>query len=248
MTERRVVRSAAALVIGNELLSGKVPESNVHCLAQTLRALGIRLGRVVMVPDELESIAHEIRVLSAEHEALFTSGGIGPTHDDVTIDAVAHAFGVPVHIHPEMEALLRKSYGDACTESHLRMARVPTGAELATTMEVQWPTVVMRNVWVLPGVPEIFRMKLSVVRERLCGPVSFISRAVYTQMDEATLKPVLDDLVARFPATEIGSYPKWFDESYKTKVTLDAQSPEEAQRALDALLARLPAGEPQRVD
>jgi molybdopterin-biosynthesis enzyme MoeA-like protein len=107
---------------------------------------------------------------------------------------------------------------------------------------------VMKNVWILPGVPEIFRMKLAVVRECMRGPAPFVSRAVFTKLDEADLKPLLDRIVAAHPGVEIGSYPKWFDPSYKTKITFDAQSSAEVEAASVAFVALLPTGEPQRVE
>jgi molybdopterin-biosynthesis enzyme MoeA-like protein len=177
---------------------------------------------------------------------VFSSGGVGPTHDDVTIDGLAQAFNRPVVIDETVAELIRNAYGQKCTEAHLRMARVPEGARLVSTEDVAWPTVVIENVWVLPGVPEIFRMKLDVVREHLRGPVPYVSRAAYVQMDEGDLKPVLDSVVAEHTSVEVGSYPKWFDPTYKTKVTLDALNAEDLERAFQHLLALLPAGEPQR--
>jgi molybdenum cofactor synthesis domain-containing protein len=241
-------RNAAALLIGNELLSGKVHEANLIELARTLRALGVRLERVVIVPDEIDVIAAEVRQLSSSFDVVFTSGGVGPTHDDVTIDAIAKAFGVAATMDPTTESLLRNAYGDRCTEGHLRMALVPAGAELKTTTEVIWPTVLMKNVWILPGVPEIFRMKLAVVRAWVKGPERFVSKAVFTKMDEAELKPLLDRVVADHASVEVGSYPKWFDATYKTKVTFDSRDADGVQKALDSFLALLPAGEPQRVE
>lgn len=240
-----VVRTAAALVIGNELLSGKIHEANLVELARTLRAIGIELRRAVMLPDDIDVIAAEVRALSAAHDVVFTSGGVGPTHDDVTLDAVARAFSVPTEVHPEMEAMLRRFYGDQTTEGHLRMAIVPQGAELISSPDVRWPTVVMSNVWILPGVPEAFRMKLALIRERIRGSGAFVTRSVFTNMDEAELKPILDEVVALHPDVEVGSYPKWFDARYKTKVTFDARTDEAADAAAEAFLERLPPGEPQ---
>jgi molybdenum cofactor synthesis domain-containing protein len=240
--------NAAALLIGNELLSGKVHEANLIELARTLRALGVRLERVVIVPDEIDVIAAEVRQLSSSFDVVFTSGGVGPTHDDVTIDAIAKAFGVAATMDPTTESLLRNAYGERCTDGHLRMALVPAGAELKTTTEVLWPTVLMKNVWILPGVPEIFRMKLAVVRAWVKGPERFVSKAVFTKMDEAELKPLLDRVVADHAGVEVGSYPKWFDATYKTKVTFDSRDADGVQKALDSFLAMLPAGEPQRVE
>jgi molybdenum cofactor synthesis domain-containing protein len=241
-------RNAAALLIGNELLSGKVHEANLIELARTLRALGVRLERVVIVPDEIDVIASEVRLLSNAFDVVFTSGGVGPTHDDVTIDAIAKAFGVAATMDPTTEDLLRNAYGERCTDGHLRMALVPDGAELATTSDVIWPTVLMKNVWILPGVPEIFRMKLAVVRAWVQGPERFVSKAVFTKLEEAELKPLLDQVVAEHADVEVGSYPKWFDSTYKTKVTFDSRNAERVDKALARFLSLLPAGEPQRVE
>jgi molybdenum cofactor synthesis domain-containing protein len=241
-------KTAAALIVGNELLSGKVQEANLLVLARTLGQLGIRLRRVVMIPDETDLIAAEVRRLSEEHTFVFTSGGVGPTHDDVTIEGVARAFGTKVVTSPLMESMLRAHYRERCTEGHLRMALIPEGADLASNAEVTWPTVVMRNVWVLPGIPEVFKMKLSVLRERLAGGTPFISRAVYTKMDEGDLKPLLDRVVEAHPDVEVGSYPKWSDPTYRTKLTFDGTDAASVGRAMKAFLESLPAGEPQRVE
>ena len=238
--QQTVINTAATLLIGNELLSGKVREANLCELAHTLRALGIRLERVVMVPDDVEAIAAEVAVLSSQFDVVFTSGGVGPTHDDVTVEAVARAFGVATHVDPSVAQLLSDAYGEACSEAHLRMALVPDGATLTTNQEVPWPTVVMRNVWMLPGIPEVFRMKLSVIRSTLRGPAPFVSRAVFTRLDETDLKPLLDQVVEAYPDVEVGSYPKWFDPSYKTKVTFDARRPDRLESALAAFLELIP--------
>src|SRR5436305_750939 len=152
------MRSAAALIIGNELLSGKIAEGNLIVLARELRGIGVLLRRVVMILDDIDVIAAEVRALSAAHDFVFTSGGVGPTHDDLAMEGVARAFDARVVIAPELEQLIRGYYADRCTEGHLLMARVPEGARLVASAAVPWPTVVMRNVWVLPGVPEVFRM------------------------------------------------------------------------------------------
>ncbi len=234
-------RRAAALIIGNELLSGKVDDANLGVLARTLRGIGVRLDRVVTVPDERALIAEEVRLLATSRDLLFTSGGVGPTHDDVTIDAVADAFDVDAIMSPDIEAMLRGYYGAALTDGHLLMARVPRGARLVVTTAMPWPTIVMRNVWVLPGVPQIFAMKMAVVASELGGGVAFVSHAVYTTLDEGPLKPLLDRVVADHPGVEVGSYPKWREPRYRTKVTFDGLDEAPVLAARAALVALLPA-------
>jgi molybdenum cofactor synthesis domain-containing protein len=244
--------TAAILVIGNEILSGKVEEANVAVLARELRGLGIVLRRVVVVLDDVDTIAKEVVELARTHDWLFTSGGVGPTHDDVTIEAVAKAFGVPVVSSPMMEGMLRAHYKERCTEGHLRMALVPEGAALEVNAEVRWPTIRLENTWLLPGIPEVFRMKLPVVIDRVRGQgrsaVPFVSRAVYVKMDEGDLKPLLDRVVSAYADVTVGSYPKWLDPSYKTKLTFDGQDVTRVVAARDAFVASLPPGEPQRVE
>ncbi len=242
------MRTAAALIIGNELLSGKIAEQNLVVLARTLRPMGILLRRVVMILDEIDVIAKEVKELSATHDVVFTSGGVGPTHDDLTIEGVAQAFGVGVTIARELDDLLRGYYAERITEGHLLMARVPEGARLVSSGTIQWPTVVMRNVWVLPGVPEIFKLKMPLVREDLGSDTPFVSMAVFTDLDEGHIKELLDRTVAAHPSVEIGSYPKWNDPDYKTKLTFDGTSGDHVRAARDAFAAGLPAANVLKIE
>ena len=244
----RAARTAAVLILGNELLSGKVEEKNLAHLARLLRGRGIDLVRVVMVGDDVDAIAKEVLELSSQHDWLFTSGGVGPTHDDVTIEAVAKAFGVPVESNAELEALIRAHYKERTTEGHLRMALIPRGCTLESTPEVRWPTVRMRNVFCLPGIPEVFRMKLPVVAARLGRDPAFLSASVFTKMDEGDLKPLLDRVVERFPDVAVGSYPQWQHPDCKTKLTFDGRDEARVRAARDAFVASLPPGEPQGIE
>jgi molybdenum cofactor synthesis domain-containing protein len=244
----RTVHTASALLIGNELLNGKVQEQNLFTLASTLRALGISLCKAVVLGDDVAELARELSELKSRHDLVVTSGGVGPTHDDVTFEAVALAFGVARVPHPTLTALLEAHYGERLMPGHLAMANVPLGAQLLGTSEVVWPTVVLGNVWVFPGVPELFRMKLVVLREHVRGPGPFHSRSVFTKLDEGHLKATLDRVVAANPNVEVGSYPKWFDATYTTKITLDGRDASEVERALQQLLSQLPEGEPQAID
>jgi molybdenum cofactor synthesis domain-containing protein len=241
-----VSRTAAALVIGDEILTGKVQEQNVAHLGHALFRIGIRLRKVVVCPDDVDEIVGELNAMRAQFDHVFTSGGVGPTHDDVTIRAVARAFDVEVTRSPEMERLIRAHFAEATTEAHLRLADVPAGASLVRNAEVPWPTVHLGNVFVLPGVPEIFRMKLGVLRELLGreGEGRFISRAVYADSDEWDLAPILDRLVQEHPGVAIGSYPRFRGGDYKVKLTFDGTDPGTVDKAADALVAALP---PERI-
>jgi molybdenum cofactor synthesis domain-containing protein len=172
--------TAAGLLIGNELLTGKVQETNLALLARELFVLGVELSRVVVCRDDIDTIASDLRLLSDAHDYVITSGGVGPTHDDVTMKAVARCFGVAIHRSPELAERIRELVGDRCSESHLRMADVPVGSILLQSSEVPWPTVRVANVFVFPGLPKIFRMKLPLLREHIEASAPFHSQAVYT--------------------------------------------------------------------
>lgn len=243
-----MARTAAALVIGNEILTGKVQEANVAVLARMLFELGISLRKVIVCVDDEAIIAAELAALAKAHDVVVTSGGVGPTHDDVTIEAVARAFDVPVVMSTPLADLLRRHYGERLTEGHLLMARVPEGARLVSGETPTWPAVVMHNVWVLPGVPEIFQAKQGVIREELAGGAPFISLAVLTTLDEGQLKPMLDRVVADHRDVAIGSYPRWSDPECRTRLTFDGQVEERVRAARDAFAASLPAGTVVRVE
>jgi molybdenum cofactor synthesis domain-containing protein len=237
--------TAAILLIGNEILSGKVEDENARFLTRELRALGVSLRRIEVVPDDTDDIAASVRALSARFDHVFTSGGVGPTHDDVTLQAVGDAFGMEMRRHPELEALLRAGYGDRLHERDLRMADVPVGARLEYgpggprgDARAPWPVIVVRNVWVLPGVPSIFRRKFEAVRELFrAGPIH--GRALFSRHGEGHIAGALDEAVAAFPDVEIGSYPHPEAHDYKVKITLDGRDGGRVDDALAWLAARL---------
>lgn len=233
-------RTAAALVIGNEILTGKIREANVQLLARELFRVGVALRRVVVCPDDIEVIAADLRVLRSQHDLVFTSGGVGPTHDDVTLLGVARAFDRPVARAPQIEALVRGHWGERVTQEHLRMADVPEGAELVQGSDIPWPVICVENVHVLPGVPEIFALNLMALRSRIAGDAPFVSRALYTNCDEGEIAALLEAVARAHPGVDVGSYPRWRDPSYRVKLTFDGRLPEQVDAALAACRAALP--------
>jgi molybdenum cofactor synthesis domain-containing protein len=232
--------TAAALIIGNEILTGKVQETNVALLARELFALGVDFRRVVVCRDDVGVIAEDLDHLRRTHDWVITSGGVGPTHDDVTLQGVARAFGRALVRSPELESLIRDWVGERLEESHLRMAVIPEGADLVTGNEVAWPVILMENVFVMPGLPKVFRLKLPALCQRIGASPPFLSRAVYTLCRETELAPLLDRLVAEHAAVEIGSYPVT-DQDYRVRLTFDGKDAAAIDRAVAALLAALPA-------
>jgi molybdenum cofactor synthesis domain-containing protein len=235
---------AAILLIGNELLSGKVDDENARFLIRELRELGVTLARIEVIPDVAAEIAEAVRALSARYDVVFTSGGVGPTHDDVTLPSVAAAFDMRVVRNAELEALLRTNAGAQLHERDLRMADVPSGARLEygppppPGARRTWPVVVVNNVWVLPGVPKIFRRKFEMVRELFrASPIH--ARAVYSREEEGPIAGALDEVVAEFPTVEVGSYPHLDAADYRVKITLDGRDAAAVDAATAHLVRRL---------
>lgn len=235
--------TAAVLLVGNEILSGKVEDQNARFLVRELRDLGVSVGRIEVVPDDEADIAATVRALARRFDLVFTSGGIGPTHDDVTLPAIAKAFGREVVRHPVLEELMRTTFGERLHPRDLRMADVPAGARLehgTVSGGAVWPVVVVENVWILPGVPSIFRRKFEAIRE-LFRTQPIHARAVYSREGESPIADALDAVVAAWPSVEIGSYPHVDAPGYKVKITLDGRDRAEVEAATADLMGRLGA-------
>ena len=233
-------KSAGIILIGNEILSGKIQDANAVYLCRELRGLGVDVRRITVIPDEVALIADEVAAFSREFDVVFTSGGVGPTHDDVTIEGVARAMGVAVVRHPALASLLERHYKDRINAAHLRMAEVPEGAELVSADSLRFPTILMRNVYILPGVPEIFRQKFDALRERFRDQPIHLKN-VFVRIGEGTLAEHLNGLLAAFPLLLLGSYPEFSNPEYQVKVTLESRDRGYLERALTDFLARLPA-------
>lgn len=235
-----MAKTAAIILIGNEILSGKIADANAAYLCRELRTLGVDVRRISVIPDEVPLIAQEVAAFSRAHDVVFTSGGVGPTHDDVTIEGVALGMGVKVVRHPMLVGLLERHFRDRLTDSHLKMAEIPEGSELVGGESIRFPTVLMGNVYVLPGVPEIFRQKFEVIRERFRDQPIYLKN-VFVAVGEGVLADYLNRLLADFPRLLLGSYPEYANPEYKVKVTLESRDRGYLDGALTELLRRLPA-------
>ncbi len=233
-------KTAGIILIGNEILSGKIRDENAAYLCRELRALGVDVRRIAVIPDEVGLIADEVATFTKAFDLVFTSGGVGPTHDDVTIEGVARAMAVPVVRHPELVALLERYYRGKVTEAALRMSEMPEGAELLTGGTLRFPTILMRNVYVLPGVPEIFRQKFDALRERFRDQPIHLKN-VFVRIGEGALADYLNRLLESFPLLQLGSYPEFSNPEYQVKVTLESRDRGYLEQALGDFLARLPA-------
>ena len=231
-------RTAAIVVIGNEILNGKSEDQNARFLIGELYRLGVSLRRIVIIPDVLDEIAAAVRECSDKFDYVFTSGGVGPTHDDVTIEGVARALGRGVVRSSKLEAMIKGYFGPDAGEARLRMADVPEDAELVGGSNLKWPVLAASNVFILPGVPELFRSKFEAIKERFRAE-PFFSRAVFTREDEFDLAPALGRVAAEHVDVEIGSYPNFQSSEYKVKITLESKEQAAVERALASLLASL---------
>ncbi len=231
--------TAAIIVIGNEILSGKVVDTNASFLTQELRRLGVWLRRILVIPDEVDAIAEAIRAYRPAFDILFTSGGVGPTHDDVTMAGIARGLDRPVIQHPALEQKIREFLGHKVNEVHLKMAEVPDGAELIFA-GLAFPTVQVENIYILPGIPEIFREKFLAIKARFAVDPYFL-RVVYMRAMESTIARYLNETLAAFPFVQMGSYPKLGDPEYRVRVTLESKDQDYVNRAFEHLIRRLPA-------
>lgn len=232
------VPTAAIIVIGDEILSGKTDDLNARFLIGELRELGVALQHIHVIPDVIDEVASEVRTLSARVDYLFTSGGVGPTHDDVTISGVARAFDADVIRHPLLESRIKNHFGEAAEESRLAMANVPRGSELIEAPDMRWPVLLCRNVYILPGVPDLFRRKFLAIRERF-RVAPFHLRTIFTLEDEFDIAERLNEVVREFPDVAIGSYPNFETPDFRVKLTLESKDLQALQAATDVLLGRL---------
>ena len=236
-------KTAAIIVIGNEILSGKIPERNAGYLLPELHKLGVAVRRMIVIPDEVEEISRAVRECASQFDYVFTSGGVGPTHDDLTVAGVGRAFNRPVVRNEALAALIRELFGRQADEARLRLADVPEGAHLVASEGIRWPVLAVENVYIFPGVPEILRSKFDAIRERFRS-APFRNASVLTQEDEFDLAPGLRHLAEANPEVEVGSYPTFACEEYRVRITLQSGTPAAVDAALAQLLKML---DPQRL-
>jgi molybdenum cofactor synthesis domain-containing protein len=241
MTSDRVW-TAAMVVIGDEILSGRTQDKNVAQLATWLNDQGIRLSEVRVVPDESEKIGEAVNSLRAKHDYLFTTGGIGPTHDDITVDAIAAAFGVPVVVHAEARKILEDYYRDrpgGLTESRLRMARTPEGADLLRNSSSGAPGIRIGNVYILAGVPGIAASMLEALTGTLEGGRPVVSVTIGARAPESDVADLLRETEAAHPGVAIGSYPFFRDGGHGSNFVIRSEDGELARATGEDLSRRL---------
>lgn len=229
--------TAAMLVIGDEILSGRTRDANMHHLAGQLTAAGIDLREVRVVSDDRDAIVAAVQALSEAYDAVFTSGGIGPTHDDITADCVAAAFDDPIDIRDDARALLQAHYdrsGMELNAARLRMARIPDSATLIDNPVSTAPGFTIRNVHVMAGVPSVFQAMVATVLPTLKGGAPLLSRTLRVQRGEGDIAGPLGIFANHFSDLSVGSYPYQKDGVYGSNIVVRGQ---DATRLDDAMLA-----------
>jgi molybdenum cofactor synthesis domain-containing protein len=236
--------TAAMLVIGDEILSGRTKDRNIGHLADIMTAIGIDLREVRIVPDDEAEIVAAVNAVRSRYVYVFTTGGIGPTHDDITADAVAKAFGVPCEYDAKAYALLEASYVKRdmeFTEARKRMARMPRGAEHIDNPISVAPGFRIGNVHVMAGVPAIFQAMLDHVVPTLRTGTKLLSVTVACPYGEGVIGGPLAEIQKAHPDTIIGSYPKYLDGKFWTELVVRARSPEALERGRAAVQAMVDA-------
>ncbi len=234
--------TAAMLVIGDEILSGRTRDANMYHLAGKLTEAGFDLKEVRVVSDDADAIVAAVQALSAGYDQVFTSGGIGPTHDDITADAVAAAFDTPIDVRADARAILQARYdrnGMEMNEARLRMARIPDGADLIDNPVSGAPGFTLRNVHVMAGVPSIFTAMVESVVPTLTGGAPMLSRTVRVTRPEGDIAEPLGAMAKDYPGLSFGSYPFIRDGTHGSNIVVRGQDAAELDKVADALVAAL---------
>ncbi|MEJ0013239.1 MAG: molybdopterin-binding protein [Bauldia sp.] len=239
--------TAAILVIGDEILSGRTKDKNIGYIAEYLTAIGIDLREVRVVPDVEAEIVAAVNALRSRYDHVFTTGGIGPTHDDITADAIAKAFGATIDVDPRARAMLRERIAEAdLNEARLRMARIPAGASLIANSVSKAPGFTIGNVHVMAGVPSIMHAMLDALAPSLPTGAKMHSVSIDAGLKEGDIASAFGAVQAKFPDVAMGSYPG-FQEGvgFTTSLVLrsrDEARLSEAETAVKAMLAEVRAG------
>ena len=236
--------TAAMLVIGDEILSGRTRDANMYYLAGELTAIGIDLKEVRMVSDDADAIVAAIKALSAGYDTVITSGGIGPTHDDITADCVAAAFGDKIDVRDDARALLQAHYdstGKVLNDARLRMARIPDRATLIDNPVSIAPGFTLKNVHVMAGVPSVFKAMVASILPTLSGGAPLLSETYRIDRGEGDIAGPLSTLAEKYSDLSIGSYPFQQDGKYGANIVLRGPEAARIEAALAELKAAFPA-------
>jgi molybdenum cofactor synthesis domain-containing protein len=234
-----MIKTAGIVVIGNEILSGKVRDVNSHYLATELRSLGVELKRISIIPDEAETIGREVREFSSSYDHVFTTGGVGPTHDDVTMEGIAKGFDVRLVKSPEIKDFLFRRYKDNFNDAVLKMAEIPEGSEVISFYNDSFPLVRFRNIFIFPGIPGHLKEKFSMIKEQLrTGP--FYLKRIFLSAPESDIAGALNRVVSNNSKVIFGSYPVVNNHGYTVIITAESRSEPLLKMAVDEFINLIP--------
>ncbi len=233
------METAGIIIIGNEILSGKVKDINSSYLCQELRTLGVEVRQIMTIPDTSEIIGETAFDFSKKFTWVFTSGGIGPTHDDITISSIASGFGVKLFESPQIIKIIKDFHGENMTEAHRRMAMIPEGSVLVETLKGRPPQLQFRNIFIFPGIPEFLKSRFSNIKESF-RTTPIVLKEIFLNADEGKIADVLDATLEAYPKLMLGSYPRVSGGDYKVKLTLESRDSIYLEKAFKFISENLP--------
>ncbi|UCF87668.1 MAG: competence/damage-inducible protein A [Nitrospiraceae bacterium] len=239
--KKKDTKTAGIIIIGNEILTGKVHDENSFFLTSELWSLGVQVKRVSIIPDEISVIAREVIEFSNAFTYVFTTGGVGPTHDDVTMKGIAQGFGVRLVQNPEIKNVLDTKFGSTSNDSVLKMADLPDKAEVIFHQKMRFPVVAYKNIYIFPGIPEYLRSKFSLIKNRFISSPFYLKR-IFLNIHESEIAGILSDVLSEHNNVSIGSYPVVGDQDYRVVVTLESKISDSLNNAFNDLKEKLPEG------
>ncbi|KAK9889666.1 hypothetical protein WA026_007045 [Henosepilachna vigintioctopunctata] len=232
-------KTAGMIVIGDEILKGEVADTNSTFSCKVLHDLGVKLKKISVVGDNINAVSEEVAEFSQLYDYVITTGGIGPTHDDITFEGVAKAFDEPL--------VMNKDIQDICDKynhrfSKIKLSKIPQSAQLRYYPELKFPRIAIKNVFLFPGVPQLFEKAFSVVaKDSFSGNGPFYTKAVYLNVTEEEILTQLNLIVKLCPNVEFGSYPNMYNDNYKVKITIESSDERATDEAYSRLLKLIPA-------
>ncbi|UCH80866.1 MAG: competence/damage-inducible protein A [Nitrospiraceae bacterium] len=232
-------KTAGIIIIGNEILSGKVRDSNSYFLACELRKLGVDVRRIFIIPDEIDVIGSTVHDFSDEYDYVFTSGGVGPTHDDVTMAGIAKGFGLRLVRNADIEKLLCSRYRNPLNAAMIKMTEVPEGTEIIMSEGMRYPVIYFRNIFIFAGIPEYLRDKFTLIRERFRSS-TFHLKKLFLNGHESEFAEILAFVDLNNKEVNFGSYPVLGQPDYRVVVTAESKSEQLLDKAMRELMDVLP--------
>ena len=235
----QTLKTAGIIIIGNEILSGKVQDVNSFYLASELRSLGVDVRKISMIPDETDLIGREAVEFSGMYDYVFTAGGVGPTHDDVTMAGIAEGFGVELAENSEIREFLCSRYKTELNSSIIKMMMVPEGSKINCSKNVRFPVISFKNIFIFPGIPQYLKNKFPLIKEMFRGQEFHLKR-IYMNCHETEIADILNNVVAGNKDVSFGSYPVLGEPDFRVILTAESKFSDRLEKALDELLEKLP--------